>query len=162
MLGQGQYGYKFHNPNLDQHTPLPAMRLHNHKQEAPTRNVINDMSSSPEQLPQQLLNGKLNQQGAILLALFGRLPEIIEVPVLDWAPSGLGVRFATLYTNTIWYMVESFTRGDNATIKLYTLLALYLPAIILHDDRATHKEIDQEKPELGQPIHQLLLSSAWH
>ena len=91
-------------------------------------------SSKPADIPSQIHNASLDAEGCLLLSRLGRLPDVINFSVLDWAPSGLGTRFATLYAATIW-MVLSFQTKQPAVILLYSLLAMYLPALILHDVR---------------------------
>jgi hypothetical protein len=71
---------------------------------------------------------------------------MIEVPVMDWAPHGLGPRFAALYATCIWHMVLSFATHDEPTIKLYTLIAMYLPALVLHDSRASMQHRNELEP----------------
>ena len=75
------------------------------------------------------------EQDAYLLTQLGRLPQVISVPVLDWAPFGLSQRFATLYASALWNSVRTFDTSDVSLQKLYALILLYLPALILHDAR---------------------------
>ena len=77
----------------------------------------------------------LSADDSLLLSRLGRLPQTVDVPVLDWAPGGLGTRIANLYAASIWHMILSFKTLNPPIIKLHTLLALYLPALILHDSR---------------------------
>ena len=127
-LGQGQYGYKFHNPALALHRQLPDMMRHH----PPT---CTPATSSPSAIPSNLGNQELDAEGCLLLSRLGRLPDVITVPVLDWAPGGLGTRFATLYAATIWHMVLSFKTRQPSIVRLYCLIAMYLPALILHAAR---------------------------
>ena len=76
-----------------------------------------------------------NEKDSHLLAQLGRLPQVISVPVLDWAPFGLSQRFATLYASALWNSVKTFDITDVSLQKLHALLLLYLPALILHDSR---------------------------
>ena len=91
-------------------------------------------TSSPSAIPSILHNQELDAEGSLLLSRLGRLPDVITVPVLDWAPSGLGTRFATLYAATIWHMVLSFKTRQPSIVRLYCLIAMYL-AFILHAAR---------------------------
>ena len=65
------------------------------------------------------------------------------VPVLDWAPGGLGDCFALLYSATIWHMVLAFESNNTPSVRLYTLVATYLPALILHDSRQTLQHLSE-------------------
>ena len=73
-----------------------------------------------------------------LLTQLGRLPHVILVPVLDWAPFGLSQRFAALYATALWNLVKTFDTSDFSLQKLHALLVLYLPALVLHD---THRRL---------------------
>ena len=92
-------------------------------------------SSTSGTVPSQIKNAELDQEGCLLLSRLGRLPDVMTVPVLDWALGGLGTRFAVLYAATIRHMVLSFRTRQPIVIRLYCLIAMYLPALILHDAR---------------------------
>ena len=87
-----------------------------------------------------------------MLTQLGRLPQVVAVPVLDWAPFGLSQRFATLYAFALWNLVKTFETSDVSLQKLHALLVLYLPALILHD---THRKIGDTSEG---PSHRSIIS----
>ena len=130
-VGQGQFGHEFADASLV-NKRVPDLGLNT--AERTTQTAAPSLSpSDPSSLPQQLKAGEVDAHGAVALALLGRLPAIVEVAVLDWPPFGLGVRFATLYAAAIWHMVLSFKSGNSSIVRLYTLITIYLPALVLHD-----------------------------
>ena len=94
--------------------------------------IKNLTSKGPDHKP---LNLDFTEKDAHLLTQLGRLPQVITTPVLDWAPFGLTQRFATLYASALWNLVKTFDTNDVSLQKLYALILLYLPALILHDSR---------------------------
>ena len=118
--------------------------------ERTTQTAVPSVSpSDPSSLPAQLASGTIDAQGAVTLALLGRLPTIIEVAVLDWPPFGLGVRFATLYAAALWLMVLSFKSGNASIVRLYTLISIYLPALVLHDSRTSTQHLLPDQTSLS-------------
>jgi len=146
-MGQGQYGYKFADPSLV-NKRVPDLGLN--PCERTTQTAIPTLSPSvPSSLPQQLQKGEIDAHGAVTLTLLGRLPTIIEVAILDWPPFGLGVRFATLYAAAIWHMVISFKSGNPSIVRLYTLITIYLPALVLHDSRTSTQHLLPDQTALS-------------
>ena len=70
-------------------------------------------TSKPDQIPKQITQGQLDPLEAVLLALLDRLPDVVEVLVLGWAPGGLDTRFTTLYAGAIRHMVLSSTPSSH-------------------------------------------------
>ena len=59
-----------------------------------------------------------------LLTQLGRLPQVITVPVLDWAPFGLSQRFSALYASALWNSVKSFDMDNPSLQKMHALILL--------------------------------------
>ena len=145
--GQGQFGFKFADPTLI-NKRVPDMGLN--PAERTTQTAIPMLTpSDPSSLPTQLKAGELDSHGAVTLTLLGRLPAVIEVAVLVWPPHGLGVRFATLYAAAIWHMVLSFKSGNAPLVRLYTLVTMYLPALVVHDARTTSSRPDRSPTQIN-------------
>ena len=145
--GQGQSGYKFADPALINER-VPDLGLDPAQRTRQT--AIHSISPSlPTHIPSQFQNGCLDAHGAVTLALLGRLPVVVEIPILDWPPYGLRVRFATLYAGAIWHMVLSFKCGDPALVLLYTLITIHLPALIFHDSRSNSQHLLPDQTPLS-------------
>ena len=109
-------------------------------------------TSLPKDLTKRPLTPNSTNKNSHLLAQLGRLPHVITVPVLDWAPFGLSQRFATLYASALWNSVKTFDTTDVSLQKLHALLLLYLPALILHDSR---RKTDDTP---GAPSHRSIIN----
>ena len=131
---QGQAPARFLSERMPLHKKTPVFI------EMPSVNdhVIKSLgtcTSSVTALPDDIIQGVINSTGARLLVLLGRLPRMITVPVLDWAPGGLTMRFTAVYCSTIWHMVSTFHLNDPQLVRLHSLFALYCPAILLFDPK---------------------------
>ena len=101
---------------------------------------------------QKTFSPEFKEKDSHLLTQLGRLPQVITVPVLDWAPFGLSQRFATLYASALWNSVKTFDTNNSSLQKLHALLLLYLPALILHDSRRK----DDNRPDA--PSHRSIIN----
>ena len=82
--------------------------------------TIKDLTSKG--INHKATDASFREKDSHLLTQLGRLPQVVFVPVLDWAPFGLSQRLATLHASALWNLVKTFDTSDVSLQKLHALL----------------------------------------